>query len=63
MPGSIGGHVAGASGAYENQALHETIRNDDFSATQRGDIVATLFRIVTTLLQHCNVIVVANRHA
>ena len=26
----------------------------DFSATQRCNIVATLFRIVTTLFQHCN---------
>ena len=25
-----------------------------FRATQRCNIVATLFRIVTTLLQHCN---------
>ena len=25
-----------------------------FSATQRCNIVATLFRMVTTLLQHCN---------
>ena len=56
MPGNTGGHVAGASAAYENQALHEAIRNDDFSATQRGDIVPTLFRMVTTLLQHCNVL-------
>ena len=28
--------------------LHETIRNDVFSATQRCNIAATLFRIVTT---------------
>ena len=36
-----------------------------FSATQRCNIVATLFPMVTTLLQHCNTvalkIVVANR--
>ena len=38
--------------------LHETIRNDDFnfSATQRWNIVATLFRMVTTLFQHCNAV-------
>ena len=36
--------------------LHGTICNDDFifSATQRCNIAATLFRIVTTLFQHCN---------
>ena len=31
--------------------LHETIRNN---ATQRCNIVTTLFEIVTTLFQHCN---------
>ena len=46
--------------------LHETIRNDCFSATQRCNIVATLFRMVTTLFQHRNAVfalkvVVANR--
>ena len=30
------------------------VTQDDFSATQRCNIVATLFRIVTTLFQHCN---------
>ena len=34
--------------------LHETIRNDDFSATRRCNIVATVFRMVTTLFQHCS---------
>ena len=50
--------------------LHETIRNDDFSATQHCNIFATLFRIATTFFQHCNIdlcvvakIVVANRLA
>ena len=36
--------------------LHETIRNDDFRATQRCNIVATLLRMVTTLFQHCNAV-------
>ena len=36
--------------------LHETIRNDYFSATQRGNIVATLFRMVTTLFHHYNAV-------
>ena len=36
--------------------LDETIRNDDFSATQRCNIVAKLFRIVTTLFQHYNAV-------
>ena len=36
--------------------LHETIRNDYFSATQRGNIVATLFRMVTTVFQHYNAV-------
>ena len=36
--------------------LHETIRIDYFSATQRGNIVATLFRMVTSLFQHCNAV-------
>ena len=46
--------------------LHETIRNSTiFGATQRCNIVATLFRIVI-MFQHCSVvlhkkIVVANR--
>ena len=36
--------------------LHETIHNDDFRATQRCNIVATLFRMVATLFQHCNAV-------
>ena len=36
--------------------LHETIRNDYFSATQRGNIVATLFRMVRTLFYHYNAV-------
>ena len=36
--------------------LHEPIRNDVFNATQRCNIVATLFRMVTTLFQHCNAV-------
>ena len=34
--------------------LHETISNDDISTTQRSNIVAILFWIVTTCFQHCN---------
>ena len=34
--------------------LHQTISNDDISATQRSNIVATLFWEVTTWFQHCN---------
>ena len=34
--------------------VHETIRNNDYSATKRCNIVATLFRTVTTLFQHCS---------
>ena len=36
--------------------LRETIRNDEVSATQRCNIVATLFRTVTTLFQHCSAV-------
>ena len=36
--------------------LHKTIRNIDFSATQHYSIVATLLRMVTTLFQHCNAV-------
>ena len=36
--------------------LRETIRNDDHSVTQRCNIVATLFRMDTTLFQHCNAV-------
>ena len=40
--------------------LLEMIRNNDFylvfSATQHYNIVATLFRIVTTLFQNCNAV-------
>ena len=36
--------------------LHEPIHNDVFNATQRCNIVATLFRMVTTLFQHCNAV-------
>ena len=36
--------------------LHETIRSDYYSATQRGNIVATLFRMVTTLFHHYNAV-------
>ena len=35
---------------------NETIRNDEFSATQRCNIVATSFRMVTTLFQYCNAV-------
>ena len=47
--------------------LHETICNDDFKRDTALQIVATLFRMVITLFQHCNAmlvtlkIVVANR--
>lgn len=47
--------------------LHWTIRNDDLSATQHNNVVATLFQIAATLpqhyLQHCIAlnIVVTNR--
>ena len=34
--------------------LHETIRKDVLSATQRCNIVAALFRIVTTFFPHYN---------
>ena len=34
--------------------LHVTISNDDISTTQRSNIVAILFWIVTTCFQHCN---------
>ena len=34
--------------------LHRTIRNDDFSATQPYNNVATLFRTVAALFQYCN---------
>ena len=36
--------------------LHVTICSEDFSAIQRGNIVATLSRIVATLFQHCNAV-------
>ena len=34
--------------------LHQTISNDDISTTQRSNIVAISFWIVTTCFQHCN---------
>ena len=38
--------------------LHETIRNDDFltNTALQLNIAATLFRMVTTLFQHCNAV-------
>ena len=33
--------------------LHGTIRNDNFSAKQHYNIVATLFRMLATLFHHC----------
>ena len=36
--------------------LHQTIGNDDFLLPQRCNVVATLFRMVTTLLQHCSAV-------
>ena len=36
--------------------LHGTIRKDDFSATQRCNIVATLFQMAATLFQHYNAV-------
>ena len=36
--------------------LHETIATTILSATQRCNIAATLFRMVTTLFQHCNAV-------
>ena len=36
--------------------LHGTIATTIFSAEQRYSIVATLFRMVATLFQHCNAV-------
>ena len=36
--------------------LHGTICSEVVSAIQRGNIVSTLLRIVSTLIQHCNAV-------
>ena len=41
--------------------LNETIRNDVFSATQRCNIVATLFRMATTLFSIATLCSAKNR--
>ena len=44
--------------ASDKVMLHETIRNEDFlrNTALQLNIAATVFRMVTTLFQHCNAV-------
>ena len=49
-------HVQGSCFANLKVMYLERLATTIFSATQRCNIVATLFGIVTTLFQHCNAV-------